>query len=132
MVRIAMAGREKHEKQREFERYPLDFLVKITGESRTGESFSDCGRMSNISGNGLCFATDHSDWYALGQILEIHVCLPGTDELHASMASDARVIWIRFPSQEKDVEEENALVGMAMDGCMAFETRSLSQSGSVA
>ncbi len=117
-----MGGREAGTMRRSFERYPLDFPVEITGASRSGASFSDCGTMSNVSGAGLCFSTAHAHWYAVGQQLTVHICMPGTDELDASMAAAARVVWIHDPEQQQGSREEAVLIGLAMDGCMAFET----------
>jgi len=115
-----MSGRESRATQRDFERFPLDFPVEIIGKSRSGEPFSDGGKMSNVSGSGLCFSTAHAHWYAVGQKVTVHIFMPGTDELDASMASDARVIWIHFPEQQKCSSEEKALIGIAMDGCLDF------------
>jgi len=123
-----MTDQNKHEKERVFERFPLGFLVEVTGTTRSGKAFSDIGNMRDVSGSGLCFSTAHADSYAVGQKVVIHVRLPGTDELDASMTSDATVIWIHCSDQQHGGKEEKALIGMAMDGCMAFETRNLRQS----
>lgn len=123
-----MENQHKHENQRDFERYPLDFMVNVAGLSQSGTAFSDSGKIQDISGGGLCFSTAHPDWYAVGQKLAVHVCLPGTDELDASMASDGCVIWVHGSGSVKGGSQEMALVGMGLDGCMAFETRRLSQS----
>ncbi len=120
-----MIDQKKHEKQRDFERFPLDFLVEVTGLSQSGKAFSDIGKMSDISGGGLCFSTVHSGWYAVGQKVAIQVYLPGTDELDASMASDGIVVWVHCPDWHKDAKAEKARIGMAVDGCMSFETRRL-------
>jgi len=124
-----MTDQHKHksEMKRDVERFPLDFLVEITGLSPAGESFSDCGKMNNVSGSGLCFSTAHAQWYAVGDKLHIQVFLPGTDTLNASMASDASVAWIRDPLQQKRGKLEEILIGITMHGCMAFETRDLRQ-----
>ncbi len=115
-----MSGRKSRVTQRDFERFPLDFPVEVTGKSRSGEPFSDSGKMNNVSGGGVCFSTAHAHWYVVGQKVTVHICMPGTDELDASMASDARVVWIHFPEQQKGSGEEHALIGIAMDGCMDF------------
>jgi len=120
-----MTDQHKHETERDFERFPLDFLVEISGFSPAGKSFSDCGKMNNISGSGLCFSTAHAHWYTEGQKLHIQVCLPGTDALNATMASDASVAWICHSDQQHNSELEGTLIGIIMHGCMAFETKNL-------
>lgn len=116
-----MSGRDRHATRRDFDRHPLDFPVEITGKIRSGEVFSDCGTMSNVCGGGLCFFTAHACWYRVGQQVVVHICMPCTDELDASMVSDARVVWIHFPEQQAS-SEDTALIGLSMNGCMAFET----------
>ncbi len=122
-----MSDREKIEKQRDFERFPLDFSVRITGLTPSNEPFSDHGEMSNVSGSGVCFITRHPEWYSVGQELVIHVCLPGTDQLDAGMESSGTVAWV-FSGQREGDDIGHAQVGISMDGCMSFET-STSQQG---
>ncbi|MDQ6982632.1 MAG: PilZ domain-containing protein [Mariprofundus sp.] len=117
-----MSDREKTEKQRGFERFPLDFSVGVTGFSPSNEPFSDHGGMNNISGSGACFMTQHPEWYSVGQELVIHVCLPGTDQLDAGMESSGQVVWVFSGRQEGD-EVGLTQIGISMDGCMSFETR---------
>jgi len=123
-----MTDQNKHGKTREFERFPLDFLVEVSGLSRSGNAFSDFGTMCNISGRGLCFSTPSADCYTVGQKVVVHICLPDTDGQGACMVADARVIWIHASRHKKDNEKEKALIGMKMNGCMAFETRKLAKS----
>ncbi len=72
-----MADQKKHKKQRDFERFPLDFLVEVTGLSQSGKAFSDRGKMKDVSGSGLCFFTAHSDWYSEGQKVVIGMVMDG-------------------------------------------------------
>ena len=118
-----MSDRNAHENQRDFERYPLDFLIEVDGVSGSDEPFSDRGEMRNISGSGICYFTDHPDWYAVGQQLNIHVRLPGTDNLAASMSSEARVIWIHFSDRPNANGDAKAMVGISVSGRMIFETK---------
>ncbi len=118
-----MSDRKAHELQRDFERYALDFLVEVDGLSRSDEPFSDRGEMRNISGSGMCYLTDHPDWYAVGQKLNIQVCLPGTDNFDASMSSEARVIWIHFSDQQNTNGDAKAMIGISVSGRMIFETK---------
>lgn len=118
-----MSDRKAHERQRDFERYALDFLVEVDGLSRSDEPFSDRGKMRNISGSGMCYITDHPDWYVVGQKLNIHVCLPGTDNLDASMSSEARVIWVHFSDQQNANGDSKAMIGISVNGRMIFDTK---------
>jgi len=124
-----MSDQENGEKQRSFERFPLDFSVRITGVSPSDESFSDYGTMQNISGSGVCFITDHPEWYFVGQALVIHVCLPGTDQLVAGMESSGTVAWV-FSGGKAGDEVKPGQVGISMDGCMSFETSNVEQGDS--
>lgn len=117
-----MADQNKHDEQRSFERFPLDFLVEVSGIPGSGKTFVDKGYMRDVSGSGLCFSTAHIDAYTVGQELQIRVCLPGTDELAASMVSSAKVAWIHVLESQESSPETKALIGIAMDGCMAFES----------
>jgi len=121
-----MSDREKTDQQRSFERFPLDFSVRVTGSTPSNEPFSDHGEMSNVSGSGVCFITRHPEWYSEGQKLVIHVCLPGTDQLDAGMESSGTVAWVLSGQKEGD-DTGQAQVGIAMDGCMSFETRTVQQ-----
>jgi len=123
-----MTDQRTRKKERVFERFPLEFFIEITGKSQSGKTFSDRGAMRNVSGNGLSFSTVRADCYAVGQKVAIRVCLPGTDELDASMASDATVIWMQLADQHGGSEEDSTFIGIAMHGCMAFQTRSLAPS----
>ncbi|MFQ5345912.1 MAG: PilZ domain-containing protein [Mariprofundus sp.] len=118
-----MSEQEKAGNQRNFERFPLDFSVRVSGVSPSNETFSDHGEMHNVSGSGVCFSTRHPEWYTIGQSLLVHVCLPGTDQLDAGMESSATVAWV-FSGQGAEHGGGQAQVGIAMDGCMSFETSS--------
>ncbi len=121
-----MSDQEKTEKQRGFDRFPLDFSVRITGLSPSNVPFSDYGEMNNISGSGVCFITRHPEWYSVGQELVLHVCLPGTDQLDAGMESSGTVVWV-FSGQSDGHDIEQTQVGISMDGCMSFETSNSQQ-----
>jgi len=121
-----MSDQKSGENQRSFERFPLDLSVRVSGESPSGEAFTDHGIMNNISGSGVCFFTDHPEWYSDGQTLVVHVCLPGTDQLDAGMESSGTVVWV-FPGQGEEGSDDvgQSQIGISMDGCMMFETSNI-------
>lgn len=125
-----MSDQKSGENQRSFERFPLDFSVRVSGVSPSNESFSDYGTMQNISGSGVCFLTDHPEWYSDGQTLVIHVCLPGTDQLDAGMESSGTVVRVFSGRGGGGGDTGQSQIGISMDGCMSFETSNVEQGDS--
>jgi len=71
--------------RRKFDRFPIDFVLEVYSEDVEGKKFKDKPVLEDISGEGAKFLTQNSDMYFPGQLLEITVFLPGTDEVEAHM-----------------------------------------------
>ena len=70
----------KTSEKRKFDRFPIDFMLAVSGEDREGKKFEDKTDLNDVSGEGAKFFTDKYDRYFLGQALEIKIVLPGTDD----------------------------------------------------
>jgi len=100
-----MEKMEKESNKREFERLPIDFVE--------GKKFEDKAVLEDFSGGGAKFLTKKSDMYFPGQLLEITVFLPGTDEMKAHMKAKATVVRID-PSNDSEEDSKNRASDIAI------------------
>jgi len=87
--------------RREFERLPIEFVLEVYSEDVEGKKFEEKAVLGDVSGGGAKFLTKKSDMYFPGQLLEITVFLPGTDEMEAHMKAKATVVRID-PSNDSE------------------------------
>jgi hypothetical protein len=108
---------DKEADKREFERLPIDCVLEVYPEDVEGKKFEDKAVLEDVSGGGAKFLTKKSDMYFPGQLLEITILLPGTDEMEAHMKTKATVVRI---DPSNDSEKNNK----SLEGCIAvkFET----------
>jgi len=90
--------------KREFERFPIEFVLEVLAEDEGGHKFNDRAVLEDVSGGGAKFLTKKSDMYFPGQLLEITILLPGTDEMGACMKAKAIVVRI---DASNDSEQDN-------------------------
>jgi len=109
------------------ERHAIGFEVAVRGHSLTGESFSDAGRLKDLSDQGLCLITDHPEHYYEAQTLDVKIELPGTDTLEAFMLCEATVAWVRTV---EDAGGEHVLIGVFLNSPMTFENHKRSAAAS--
>lgn len=81
---------EKSERRKD-SRFRIDLITQVTAKSAAGETFSEKTVLRNISGGGANFITRQADRYFQGQPLDIHIDLPGTVELKASLEGTVTV-----------------------------------------
>jgi len=109
---------DKESDKRKFERLPIDFVLEVYSEDAEGKKFEDKAVLEDVSGGGAKFLTKKSDMYFPGQLLEITVFLPGTDEMGAHMKAKATVVRI---DPSNDSEKNNKSRGLSI--AVKFETR---------
>ncbi|MBI9086090.1 MAG: PilZ domain-containing protein [Desulfobacterales bacterium] len=97
---------DKESYKREFERLSIDFVLEVYSEDVEGKKFEDKSVLENVSGGGAKFLTKKSDMYFPGQLLEIAILLPGTDEMETYMKAKAIVVRIA-PSDDYEQTNKN-------------------------
>ena len=109
---------DRKTERREFERFPLDFIIQVTGLDRKGKEHRERSILTDISGEGAKFLTGKPDTYFVGQDLEMIIYLPGAKELKAFMRGRATVVRIDAP-RDTGMKGEARETGIAV----AFEAR---------
>ncbi len=82
--------------RREFERFPMDFVLEVSSRNVDGEKLVDTVLSKEFSGQGAMFLTQKADIYFPGQILDLTVLLLETDEMQICMKTNATVIRIEL------------------------------------
>ncbi len=85
---------EKKIYQREFDRFPIEFEVRVSFVDNNNEEIHDRAALKDVSGSGAMFITRIPTKYFLGQILTLTIFLAGTDEVSACMRGEATVVRI--------------------------------------
>jgi len=108
--------------KREFERLTIDFVLEVYSEDVEGKKFEDKADLKDVSGGGAKFLTQKFDMYFPGQLLEITIFLPGTDEMEAHMKAKATVVRID-PSNdsEKDNKSQGRGISVKFEARLNFE-----------
>jgi len=103
--------------KREFDRFPVEFVLEVASEDREGNKFKERTVLKDISGEGARFITQQAGKYFPGQSLEMTIYLPGTNEVKADMRGTATVIRI-------DPLNDSEKTNKSPEGCIAvkFET----------
>jgi hypothetical protein len=85
---------KKNSDRREFDRYPVRLIMKVTAADSEGIDYEEQAVLENISGGGARFGSQSIERYFLGQPLELLIDLPGTSDVKASMRVKASVVRI--------------------------------------
>jgi len=104
---------DKESNKREFERLPIDFVLEVYSEDVEGIKFEDKAVLKDVSGEGAKFLTQNSDMYFPGQLLNVTILLPGTDEMEAHMKAKATVVRID-PSNDSEKDSKNRASDIAI------------------
>jgi len=99
--------------RRAFQRYSMGLTIDVSAHDRDGVPFIGQGILDNVSGGGAKFIAENGGNYFHGQILEIRVSLPGTDEINAIMHGQATVVRIE-PLREAGYAQERTRVAVAV------------------
>lgn len=103
--------------RREFNRFPMKFLVEITAKDTLEKQFNEKTILKDISGGGAKFMTRKVDKYYPGQKLKMILYLPGTKNVDAYMKAKARVVRVDY-SKELNINQKNEEKSIAVQ----FET----------
>lgn len=108
--------------KRKFNRFSIDFMLAVYAEDSEGKRFEDKTDLNDVSGEGAKFLTQKYDRYFLGQLLEITIFLPGTDEMEAYMRAKATVVRIDQPyDSAKDQESQQRSIAIKFETHLNFE-----------
>jgi len=112
--------------KREFERLHIDFVLEVYSEDVEGKEFDEKAVLKDISGGGAKLIIQRSDKYFTGQLLNLCIHLPGTDDVKAHMCGKATVVRID-PPNESDIGEKShdTYVAVKLDARLNFERISM-------
>jgi hypothetical protein len=119
---ISSRNMSRNSDTRKFERFPIDFNIEVVAHDRDGEEHREKTVLEDISGEGVKFLTGKAEHYFIGQSLEVSIYLPGTDEVHASMKSKAKVMRIGpCANASSSGQAKPACVAVKLDTPMSFQ-----------
>ena len=108
--------------RRQFERHPAGFAIAVEASDKNGQVFQDRGILEDMSGVGFRFNSRLVDRYFVGQVLDVTIVLPGTDEVRGQMKGRATVVRV---GRQKDRAEEGqgprTIVAVQLDTVLRFE-----------
>jgi c-di-GMP-binding flagellar brake protein YcgR len=101
---------------RKFDRFTIGLELEIFAEDTKGNTFNDKALLRDISGGGAKFAVRHTKKYLLGQLLDITIILPGTDDVDGRMRARSKVVRI-----ERFDESGAGSVAVEFNTSLSFE-----------
>jgi len=99
--------------RRKSERYIIGFSLEVSAQDLAGKKYREKTVLKNICRDGAQFVTKLSNKYYLGQVLEITLHLPGTDEVNAQMTGKATVLRIDQPDKSQ-INHEGKEIAVAI------------------
>lgn len=99
---------------REFDRFPMELVLEVSAEDIKGNKYKDEVVLNDISGGGAKFMTQQAGKYFPGQLLEMTICLPGTDDVKACMRAKATVVRVEAFSNS-GIGEKSQGIGIAVE-----------------
>jgi hypothetical protein len=106
--------------QRDFDRFPIEFEVRINFIDGDGEEIEDRAGLHDISGSGAMFVTRIPEKYYLGQELHLKIFLAGTDDVRACIKSESTVVRIQKINNESS-KNPAPVIGIAVKFQKTFE-----------
>ncbi|PKN61518.1 MAG: hypothetical protein CVU57_28940 [Deltaproteobacteria bacterium HGW-Deltaproteobacteria-15] len=108
------------QERRLFRRIKLKLVaeVSVTGEKETAPT--DKVRILDISGNGVRFTSRNSEFYHVGQIIEISIRLPGKSGVKACMRGLGSVVRIQAEPAAGMPSLKNKEVAISLDTPLSF------------
>ena len=100
--------------RRGFERFSMEFVVEIASKDVEEKIFNEKEVLKDISGGGAKFITRNARRYFLGQLLDLKIYLPGTDDVKGYMKGEATVVRID-PFDSSEIDEKNQGAGIAVE-----------------
>jgi len=99
--------------QRDFNRFPMEFVLKVSAEDNEGKKFDEKAVLQDISGGGARFISQQAGKYFPGQLLDLIIYLPGTDDVKAHMCGKATVVRI-VSAGVLHINEKNSTLSIAV------------------
>jgi len=100
--------------RRGFERFSMEFVVEVASKDVEEKIFNEKTVLKDISGGGAKFITRNTQRYFLGQLLDLKIYLPGTDDVKGYMKGEATVVRID-PFDSSGIDEKNQGAGIAIE-----------------
>lgn len=100
--------------RRGFERFLMEFVVEVASKDIKEKIFNEKVVLKDISGGGAKFITRNARRYFLGQLLDLKIYLPGTDDVKGYMKGEATVVRID-PFDSSGIDEKNQDAGIAIE-----------------
>lgn len=112
----------KNTERREFDRYPVKLMMKVTVADSEGTHYEEQAVLENISGGGAKFISHSIERYFLGQSLELLIDLPGTSDVKACMRVKATIVRVDQPT-DSDFHRDSVegAVAVKFDSRLEFE-----------
>ncbi|MCF8093770.1 MAG: PilZ domain-containing protein [Desulfobacteraceae bacterium] len=98
--------------QRDFDRYPVSFPVRISGKDKNRSPFEEESRLQDVSGNGAMFITRYPDRYYPGQLLQLSILLDAAEDVQACISNEAAVV--RIHPHHCELSDPSGLAGIAV------------------
>lgn len=112
---------EPKSEKRKFKRFLIEFEADVTATDSQAESFSDRAVLKNISGEGMNFVTRQPKRYYIGQLLELVIYLPGTEEVKACMKVKATVVRMDSADSMTEGPDHEMSIALKLDTPLHFE-----------
>ncbi len=100
--------------RRGFERFSMELVVEVASKDVEEKIFNEKTVLTDISGGGAKFITRNAQRYFLGQLLDLKIYLPGTDDVKGYMKGEATVVRID-PFDSSEIDEKNQGAGIAVE-----------------
>ena len=114
---------KRNDDKRQFDRFRIDFVLKVYALNVDGKKFEDVAGLEDISGEGAKFLTQKSDMYFPGQLVKITILLPGTDEMEAYMKAKGIVVRVDSSNDhEKNNKSSTGSIAVKFETRFNFET----------
>lgn len=99
--------------KRDFNRFPMEFVLKVSAEDNEGKKFDEKAVLQDISGGGARFISQQAGKYFPGQLLDLIIYLPGTDDVKSYMNGKATVVRIN-PADNSGISEKSRGISIAV------------------
>lgn len=108
--------------RRKSERFPMEFVMEVSAKDINGNKYNEKTILKDISMEGAKFISRQAGKYFPGQLLEITIFLPETDDVKVYMKGKATVVWTASPSDSGIGDKGQEIrIGIKMETRLHFE-----------
>lgn len=107
--------------KREFSRFTMGMEMEVSATDQQGNPYAEKAILKEISGDGARFSSRQVHKYYPGQILDLIVYLPGTQEVKANIGGKATVVRIEPLACTDGAEDACGDVAVTIDIPLHFE-----------